>query len=147
MLTMGFSWEKIQASTQDDRGLDHVFSWANEAARCKRTSRNATAAASTTGFRDGLPLVTGAQIGDGSTGLHLALGIVTALYQRTSPARASGTAAMQDGVLISGTRETARSAAARPRSTEEYSQFGKGSVRDVVPAPAMIPAAVNPAAS
>src|SRR5690606_39410729 len=39
-------------------------------------------AASTTGFWDGPPTVSGAALGDSNTGMHLAIGILTALMGR-----------------------------------------------------------------
>src|ERR1700690_3967993 len=100
---MGFTWARIQELNPSMIVASVKGFGPGPYEECKvyeNVAQCAGGAASTTGFDDGPPLVTGAQIGDSGTGLHLALGIVAALYQRNTTGRGQKVlAAMQDGVL------------------------------------------------
>lgn len=100
---MGFTWDKIQ---QVNPGLIYGsvkgfgpgpfvdFKVYENVAQCMGGS------ASTTGFDDDVPTVTGAQIGDSGTGLHLVAGILAALIQRSHTGEGQRVeCAMQDAVL------------------------------------------------
>ena len=127
---MGFSWEAIQTINPKLIVASIKGFGPGPYEDCKvyeNIAQCAGGAASTTGFRDGVPLVTGAQIGDSGTGLHLALGIVTALYHRThSGVGQRVTVAMQDGVLNLARVKLRDQQRLAHGPLKEYSQFGEG---------------------
>jgi formyl-CoA transferase len=134
---MGYTWEHIQELNprmivasikgfgpgpyQDCKVYENI-------AQC------AGGAASTTGFDDGPPLVTGAQIGDSGTGLHLAIGIVCALYQRNRTGRGQRVnVAMQDGVLNLARVKLRDQQRLAHGPLKEYPQYPNGKFGDAVP--------------
>ena len=130
MERMGFGWEQIQKLNPRMIMASVKGFGPGPYEDCKvyeNVAQCAGGAASTTGFLAGPPTVTGAQIGDSGTGLHLALGIVTALYQRHETGIGQRVlAAMQDGVinLCRVKLRDQQRLAAGPLT--EYSQYGEG---------------------
>ncbi len=127
---MGLTWERIQALNPRMILASVKGFGPGKYEDCKvyeNVAQCAGGAASTTGFRDGLPLVTGAQIGDSGTGLHLALGIMTALFQRERTGRGQKVLApMQDGVLNLCRVKLRDQQRLSAGPLKEYTQFGEG---------------------
>jgi len=135
---MGFTWERIQQLNPRMIVASVKGFGPGPYEDCKvyeNVAQCAGGAASTTGFDDGPPLVTGAQIGDSGTGLHLALGIVAALYQRNTSGRGQRVlAAMQDGVLnLCRVKLRDQQRLDRTKVMEEYPQYPNGHFLEAVP--------------
>jgi formyl-CoA transferase len=100
----GFSWDKIhQLNPKIVMGSIKGFGSSGPYAEFKAYENVAQAmggAMSTTGVPEGPPFVTGAQIGDSGTGLHLAIGLLAALRQAERTGQGQYVeVAMMDGVM------------------------------------------------
>ena len=134
---MGFPWERIQeinprmiyASVkgfgpgpfEDCKVYENV-------AQCTGGS------ASTTGEIDRVPLVTGAQIGDSGTGIHLVAGILAALLHREKSGKGQRVVcAMQDAVLNLCRVKLRDQQRLAHGPLKEYPQYPNGAFGDAVP--------------
>ncbi|HEU4647034.1 MAG TPA: formyl-CoA transferase [Burkholderiales bacterium] len=100
----GFTWEKIhQINPKIVMGSIKGFGSSGPYSDFKAYENVAQAmggAMSATGVPDGPPFVTGAQIGDSGTGLHLAIGLLAALRQADKTGQGQYVeVAMMDGVM------------------------------------------------
>ncbi|WP_208278288.1 formyl-CoA transferase [Massilia oculi] len=136
---MGFTWEHIKelnpgmivASVKgfsDGHHYEDLKVYEN-VAQC------AGGAASTTGFDDGPPTVSAAALGDSNTGMHLAIGILTALRARDTTGKGQKVAvSMQDSVLnLCRVKLRDQQRLDRVGYLEEYPQYPHGKFSDVVP--------------
>ncbi|MGQ4275423.1 formyl-CoA transferase [Terrihabitans sp. B22-R8] len=136
---MGFSWEHIQelnpamilASVKgfsDGHHYEDLKVYEN-VAQC------AGGAASTTGFWDGPPTVSAAALGDSNTGMHLAIGILTALHHKNKTGKGQKVAvSMQDSVLnLCRVKLRDQQRLDAIGYLEEYPQYPHGEFSDVVP--------------
>src|SRR6202166_4126952 len=136
---MGFTWEHIQElNPRIIFGSVKGFSDGSPYADLKvyeNVAQCAGGAASTTGFWDGPPTISAAALGDSNTGMHLAIGILTALIGREKTGKGQKVAvSMQDAVLnLCRVKLRDQQRLDRIGYLEEYPQYPHGEFSDVVP--------------
>jgi formyl-CoA transferase len=136
---MGFSWKRIQELNPkmimaSVKGFSDGHSY-EDLKVYENVAQCAGGAASTTGFWDGPPTVSAAALGDSNTGMHLAIGILTALMQREKTGRGQKVScSMQDAVLnLCRVKLRDQQRLDRVGYLEEYPQYPHGTFTDVVP--------------
>ena len=136
---MGLSWEHIHELNPrlifgSVKGFNDDSPW-SDLKVYENVAQCAGGAASTTGFWDGPPTVSGAAIGDSNSGMHLLIGILTALLGREKTGLGQKVSvSMQDAVLNLcrvKLRDQLRLEALG--YLEEYPQYPNGTFTDTVP--------------
>jgi formyl-CoA transferase len=136
---MGLSWEHIHELNPrlifgSVKGFNDDSPW-SDLKVYENVAQCAGGAASTTGFSDGPPTVSGAAIGDSNSGMHLLIGILTALLGREKTGLGQKVSvSMQDAVLNLcriKLRDQLRLEALG--YLEEYPQYPNGTFTDTVP--------------
>ena len=134
---MGFPWETIQKINPRMIYASIKGFGPGPFEECKvyeNVAQCTGGAASTTGEIDSVPLVTGAQIGDSGTGMHLVAGILAALYHREKSGRGQRViCAMQDAVLNLCRVKLRDQQRLAHGPLKEYPQYPNGKFGDAVP--------------
>jgi len=136
---MGFTWEHIQELNPrliygTVKGFNDQSPY-SDLKVYENVAQCAGGAASTTGFWDGPPTVSAAALGDSNSGMHLAIGILTALIGRQKTGKGQKVSvAMQDAVLnLCRVKLRDQLRLERVGYLEEYPQYPNGTFTDVVP--------------
>ncbi len=136
---MGFSWKRIQELNPkmimaSVKGFSDGHSY-EDLKVYENVAQCAGGAASTTGFWDGPPTVSAAALGDSNTGMHLAIGILTALMHRQKTGKGQKVScSMQDAVLnLCRVKLRDQQRLDKIGYLEEYPQYPHGTFTDVVP--------------
>src|SRR6267378_4245673 len=136
---MGLSWEHIQELNPriifgSIKGFPEGSPY-EDISVYDNVAQCAGGGASTTGFWDGPPTVSGAALGDSNTGMHLLIGILAALVGREKTGKGEKVSmSMQDAVLnLCRVKLRDQLRLERLGYLEEYPQYPNGKFGDAVP--------------
>jgi formyl-CoA transferase len=136
---MGLSWEHIHELNPrlifgSVKGFNDDSPW-SDLKVYENVAQCAGGAASTTGFWDGPPTISGAALGDSNSGMHLLIGVLTALLAREkSGVGQKVSVSMQDAVLnLCRVKLRDQQRLDKVGFLEEYPQYPNGTFTDAVP--------------